>query len=244
MGLERRLSLNFVTARSAGVMQRSTCKEVLAKDALQGYLCDMTTPQERGHRVLDIDSLKGLAHPLRVQLLDTLSLYGPDTASGLAARLGESSGATSYHLRQLEKHGFVNEDPTRGNARERWWERTAGGIAVNPTDFPPNSAGRIAAEMIEREWDRGRSALLSDFTARGATELEKDWYDASTINTVNLLLTKEQLSALVSELEDVTERYAAKYKRRGDEGSRRVQVQLNAFPVLSATGPHNVGGTA
>jgi DNA-binding transcriptional ArsR family regulator len=208
------------------------------------YLCTMTTPQERGHRVLDIDSIKGLAHPLRVQLLDALSLYGPDTASGLAARLGESSGATSYHLRQLEKHGFVRDDPTRGSARERWWERSPGGIAVNPTDFPPNSAGRIAAEMIEREWDRGRNALLSDFTARGAAELEKDWYDASTIDTVNLLLTKEQLAALVNEVEDITDRYAAKYKRQGDPGSRRFQVQLNAFPILAATDDRNVGGTA
>lgn len=204
----------------------------------------MTTPQERGHRVLDIDSLKGLAHPLRVQLLDALSLYGPDTASGLGARLGESSGATSYHLRQLEKHGFVREDATRGNARERWWERSPGGIAVNPTDFPPNSAGRLAAEMIEREWDRGRAALLSDFTARGTVELDKEWYDASAINTVNLLLTHEQLAALVGELEDVTDRYAAKYKRQGDAGSRRVQIQVNAFPVLSANGPSDVGSTA
>lgn len=191
-----------------------------------------------------MEGLKGLAHPLRVQLLDALSLYGPDTASGLGARLGESSGATSYHLRQLEKHGFVRDDPTRGNGRERWWERTPGGIAVNPTDFPPNSAGRIAAQMIEREWDRARAALLDDFARRAPQELEKEWYDASAVNTVNLLLTREQLIALVTEIDDVTERYAAKYKREGDPGSRRVQVQVNAFPVMGAIAPANVSGTA
>lgn len=191
-----------------------------------------------------MEGLKGLAHPLRVQLLDALSLYGPDTASGLGARLGESSGSTSYHLRQLEKHGFVRDDPSRGTGRERWWERTPGGIAVNPTDFPPNSAGRIAAQMIEREWDRARAALLDDFARRGPQELEKEWYDASAVNTVNLLLTREQLTALVSEIDDVTERYAAKYKREGDPGSRRVQVQVNAFPVMGAIAPVNVSGTA
>ena len=67
-------------------------------------------------RQLDMESLKALAHPLRVQILDTLSTYGQFTASGLAERLGESSGATSYHLRQLERHGF---EIGRASCRER-----------------------------------------------------------------------------------------------------------------------------
>lgn len=204
----------------------------------------MPTPDDYGHRSLDHDSLKGLAHPLRVQLLDALSLYGPDTASGLAARLGESSGATSYHLRQLEKHGFVREDPARGSARERWWERTPGGITINQTDFPVNSAARLAAQMVEREWDRGRAAVLDDFTTRGPSELEKEWYDASAISTLNMWLTSAQLADLRDELQDVAERYAAKYKLVGDEGSRRVQVQLNTFPIMGANGASNVGGQA
>ena len=44
---------------------------------------------------------------------------GPSTASMLAREAGESSGATSYHLRELAKAGFVEEDPERGNARDR-----------------------------------------------------------------------------------------------------------------------------
>ena len=85
-------------------------------------------------RTLDMESLKALAHPLRVRILDVLSTYGQFTASGLAERLSESSGATSYHLRQLEKHGFVREVAGKGTARERWWERVPGGIN------PPSSA--------------------------------------------------------------------------------------------------------
>jgi DNA-binding transcriptional ArsR family regulator len=66
-----------------------------------------------------VESLKALARPLPVQILDVLSTYGAQTASGLAERLGESSGATSYHLRQLERHAFVREVEGRGTARER-----------------------------------------------------------------------------------------------------------------------------
>jgi DNA-binding transcriptional ArsR family regulator len=95
-----------------------------------------TTPAEHvpasQDRKLDVESLKALAHPLRVQILDRLSVHGAATASGLADALGESSGATSYHLRQLEKHGFAREVEGRGTGRERWWERTPGGISLSP----------------------------------------------------------------------------------------------------------------
>jgi DNA-binding transcriptional ArsR family regulator len=209
---------------------------MLAKNPLQQYLCIMTTlkrPTE-GIRHVDMTGLKALAHPLRVRILDTLSTYGSFTASGLAERLGESSGSTSYHLRQLEKHGFVREDTARGSGRERWWERTPDGITIIPTDFEPRSAGRAASELITREWQVSRDALLGDFLQHGSTRLEKRWFEASTLNTLNLRLTSEQLEQLVAELETVTERYAKLYKKSDVPGSRPVQIQVNAFPVMDA----------
>ncbi|MGW1769551.1 ArsR/SmtB family transcription factor, partial [Streptomyces sp. NPDC002073] len=76
---------------------------------------------ERSIRTLDARTLRGLAHPLRIRLLGALRHDGPATASRLAERLGESSGATSYHLRQLASYGFVEDAPEHGKGRERWW---------------------------------------------------------------------------------------------------------------------------
>src|SRR5918993_3162549 len=70
---------------------------------------------------LDARSLRGLAHPLRIRLLGLLRQDGPSTATLLADRLGLSSAATSYHLRQLAAYGFAVEDEERGVGRERWW---------------------------------------------------------------------------------------------------------------------------
>ena len=67
-------------------------------------------------RVLDTGALRALAHPLRVQIYDILSQYGPQTASSLAERLGESSGSTSYHLRALAKHDLIRSAPTAARA--------------------------------------------------------------------------------------------------------------------------------
>lgn len=71
--------------------------------------------------VLDAKGLRALAHPIRVQLVGLLRKHGPSTATRLAERLDVNSGTASYHLRQLEGAGLVEEDTERGNARERWW---------------------------------------------------------------------------------------------------------------------------
>ncbi len=39
--------------------------------------------------------------------------------------LGANTGTTSYHLRQLEKYGFIEEIPDRSTGRERWWRSVA-----------------------------------------------------------------------------------------------------------------------
>jgi DNA-binding transcriptional ArsR family regulator len=69
----------------------------------------------------DLGAMRALSHPLRLELLDRLRTDGPATASLLAERIGESSGATSYHLRQLARYGFVEEDVRDAKGRERWW---------------------------------------------------------------------------------------------------------------------------
>jgi predicted ArsR family transcriptional regulator len=65
--------------------------------------------------------LKALTHPTRLRMLGMLRIDGPATATTLATRLGINTGATSYHLRQLAQHGFVVDDESQGNGRDRWW---------------------------------------------------------------------------------------------------------------------------
>jgi DNA-binding transcriptional ArsR family regulator len=183
-------------------------------------------------RTLDMESLKALAHPLRVQILDTLSTYGQFTASGLAERLGESSGATSYHLRQLEKHGFVREVAGKGTARERWWERVPGGISLIPEGEAQSEAGKAASKTILTEWERSRSKLLADYIERSNDVLPDAWLQAAAISTVNLRLTTEQLKELNDGWMEFIEPFAAKYRGQNPPGSRPVQVHFNAFPVI------------
>lgn len=201
----------------------------------------MTDDQQRK---LDLESLKVLAHPLRVQLLEELSVHGAFTASGLAERLGESSGATSYHLRQLERHGFVREVEGRGTGRERWWERVPGGISLTPEGIVETEAGRAASAVVMREWEQTRTSQLQNFSERGLDEFGLDWVLAGTLATANLRLTREQLASVVESWERWFEETVAPLRGIDAPGSRPVQIHFNAFPVVGGveTPTDNVGG--
>ena len=183
--------------------------------------------------VLTSESLKSLAHPLRVRIYDELSSYGPMTASGLAERLGESSGATSYHLRQLERAGLVREDESRGKGRERWWERRPGSIAIpDARELPPGSSERLAVRFLEEEWYRTREQNVREFMAEGDTVFGPEWLDVATSDTINLRLTPDQLHALVTDIDLVLAKYIEAYKKTPTPGSRPVQIHVNAFPLV------------
>ena len=168
-----------------------------------------------------------------MRIYDELSAYGPLTASGLAERLGESSGSTSYHLRQLERTGLIREDTTRGKGRERWWERTPGSIAIpDARSLPPGSAERLAVRLVEDEWFRSRDQNFHEFLSEGDAIFGDEWLDIATSDTINLRLTPEQLTALVADIDVVLMKYIDAYKRTPTPGSRPVQIQINAFPLV------------
>lgn len=196
-------------------------------------------------RAIDLTALKGLAHPLRVQLLDALSAYGPATASALAERLGESSGSTSYHLRQLERHGFVRDARERGVGRERWWERVPQSISVEvQADTDP--AFRAASDLVLGEWQRSRTQRLRDFLAHGLDDLGDEWTAASLVSTANVALTKAQATELHTELAAVADRFVERYRDQKIAGARPFQIHLDVFPLLDGVvqqGAENVGGS-
>ncbi|WP_052436584.1 winged helix-turn-helix domain-containing protein [Georgenia sp. SUBG003] len=195
----------------------------------------MTTdeaPHERPQRVLDVVALKALAHPLRTQLWDAL-MAGPATASQLAERLGESSGLTSYHLRQLAKHGFIEEVPGRGTAREKFWRaveadtRIEHGRARTP-------AGREALAIFGDEWLRLRYRSAARYHERKRSGLEEEWAASAAELDTYLHATREELAEMVEEYTQLlaawTERLGGQSEDERPPGTRTVEIQFRAFP--------------
>ncbi|HKG50876.1 MAG TPA: helix-turn-helix domain-containing protein [Actinomycetales bacterium] len=188
-------------------------------------------PPERADDLhLDARNLRGLAHPLRVRLLGLLRTDGPSTATALAARLGLTSAATSYHLRQLATYGFIVEDTGRGQPRERWWRAAHRSTSMSLAEVADDPAAIEAGEVYLRGVAQSNAALVQGHLDELAV-LPARWRAAGALNDVLLRLTPEQTDELVERMWAVVEDYP-----RADEpgtqaaGTRRVNVQLQVFP--------------
>ena len=113
------------------------------------------TPLEPAVQVTDVRALRALSHPLRIRLLGQLRLNGPATASQLGRVVGESSGSTSYHLRQLAAYGFVEEVEDQGTARERWWRARHRMTSWQAADLIAQEGGEeVQNEMTRQQIDQ------------------------------------------------------------------------------------------
>ncbi|MDE0546970.1 transcriptional regulator [Microbacterium sp. C7(2022)] len=182
-------------------------------------------------RILDTGALRALAHPLRVKIYNILSQYGPQTASSLAERLGESSGSTSYHLRALAKHDLIRECSDRGTARERWWERPQGSVSFANPDSITTPAGRAATQVVMTEFLRDRNEELLTFVVRGISGEPKRWQESSMISTATARLTPEQAQALSERLMAIIDETVAEYRDQTGDDVRAVSIRNDVFPL-------------
>ena len=193
----------------------------------------MTEPRPT-YLLTDPAALDALAHPLRNKLLGLLRTEGPATASGLAERVGESSGVTSYHLRKLAEVGFVEEDVERGTRRERWWRALHTATSWSPADFLGNPEAHRASVSLRREWQRWQQRLL-DRWMQEETEWEPEWVAAADSADDLLVLTPDEAAALSAELWEVVQRHRAASLQAGREpgvdGAERVVVLFHTVPI-------------
>ncbi|MBR8641921.1 helix-turn-helix transcriptional regulator [Streptomyces tuirus] len=189
--------------------------------------------ESRNHQVrqLDARSLRGLAHPLRMQLLDALRFGGPATASQLAAKLGESSGATSYHLRQLAEYGFIEDAPERGKGRERWWKAAHGGLRFDDallTDSDP--AVRGAADLYVHEVATSQTRDVSTWLGNRDSWPE-EWSRVWDMSSWTLRLTPELTRDLVGKMHALIETYRDHEAAEDAPGAEQVRLHTHAFPT-------------
>ena len=189
----------------------------------------VSLPAER--RVLDAGALRALSHPLRVRIFDILAHEGPQTASTLAEILGESSGATSYHLRSLASHDLIREARNNQGGRERWWERPEGGIVYDSRAVQGSPAGEAALQVAVAEAMRRRHEELMDYFGSGIDKESPEWVDASASTTSGISMTAEQTTALIRKIEAVIDEAAETYRDQKGEGVRRVSVRTDVFPL-------------
>lgn len=179
-------------------------------------------------------ALKALTHPVRVRMLGMLRIDGPATATGLANRLGLNTGATSYHLRQLAQAGFVVDDQSRGNGRDRWWKAAH---SSTTTDSVVGYHDPEAREVTEA-YLQSVAVVMGELMQRAIEELPlvpEEWARASTFSDWVVTLTPARAKALVDALAGLMT--TGEEDTEDTEGAEKFVIQLAAFPF-----PGRVGG--
>ncbi|MDJ0346880.1 winged helix-turn-helix domain-containing protein [Streptomyces sp. H10-C2] len=187
-----------------------------------------STEPEKPTRHIDARSLRGLAHPLRMRILEFLNLDGPATSTRLAERLGENTGTVSWHLRQLAEHGFIEEEVGRGTKRERWWRAVKERRTLNSTEFryDPDTRGALSVyihELVQQTFGR-----VADYLA---DEWDGAWQGIGTLaDRTDLRMTPAQLHALNTELLAVIDRHTPAPGAEPGADALPVIVQIQSFP--------------
>lgn len=184
-------------------------------------------------RIDDLEALKGLAQPIRQKLWRLLLRRGPCTVGTLAGALGVDPGQSSYHLRELARHGWVEHAPELArDRRESWWravpEITAWGFEDFATPEGVTVVRHISQQIIRENLQRLRTFLHT--FQRWPT----DWQAASDASQSFLSLTADEARQMNAELHQVLRRWAQHghtARARGDTPGRQPYLHfMYGFP--------------
>jgi DNA-binding transcriptional ArsR family regulator len=178
-------------------------------------------------RVNNPRSIRALAHPARLAIINALATGDELTATQCAELTELSPSATAYHLKLLERYGFAEPASPRTDRRERPWRATGRRTTVDLDSSTP--AGASAASTVAAAYIDTTRAVALEFTAGEYAEPE-EWQNA-TLSNADLWLTVEEVDRISHELEAVLEPLRGRALR--DErpaGSRRVRVMNVVVP--------------
>jgi len=103
--------------------------------------------------IRDPKAMRALAHPLRIRLLEFVGVSGEATATTCADAVSESPANCSFHLRTLERYGFIERVPGK-TGRDRPYRITD--ISQSWSSDPDDPAASIAGAALDEaflEWD-------------------------------------------------------------------------------------------
>ena len=155
-------------------------------------------------RLTDPRALRAYAHPVRMRLMGLLRTEGPLTATRAADLLGESSGTSSFHLRQLAKYGLV-EEAEGGTGREKPWRATTTSTAWDTTgdDTPEMAAATsLLSTVVAEQYFEQLARWLEASPGEPA-----EWQRAAMLGDRLLYVTPAELEELRDRMREMLDEY-------------------------------------
>lgn len=186
--------------------------------------------QDHGiRRVADAQTMRALAHPVRIAIIEELIFGGAMTATEIGECIGESSTTCSFHLRQLARYGFV-EEAGGGKGRARPWRLTSIGYNIHSREDAESEVAADALLRMVRERQLGRFEQWLSTKA----SYPRRWRDAADNSAYLFYLTVEELEELNDEVQAILmprfrDRIANPERRPA--GALPVEMLILSYPI-------------
>jgi DNA-binding transcriptional ArsR family regulator len=185
----------------------------------------------------DVSRVAAVLSPIRRRILE--SFDQPESATEVARRLDLPRQKVNYHLRELEREGFLElaEERRRRGCVERRLRPTARSYVINPALL-----GRLTVDP-DQVRDRFSSTYLIAVAARIVREVNLLRRRAARVRKRLATLTLQAdinfrspaaRTAFAEELSDTVARLTAKY-HDPSPGSRKYRVIVGGHPVITKT---------
>jgi DNA-binding transcriptional ArsR family regulator len=146
--------------------------------------------------VTEVDELRALADPVRLDLFDLVQRDGPVTVEGACGVLGLAADTASSQLQQLAEAGLIDRDATGR------WSTSARGIYFEIPDEP--DAQRAARELSNTMLLKYAS-LPAEWARRIEPLLDVTWARAAGLFNARIELAPDELRRLQEDLERLLE---------------------------------------
>ncbi|MDO5743321.1 MAG: winged helix-turn-helix domain-containing protein [Micrococcaceae bacterium] len=181
--------------------------------------------------ISDPQAIRALAHEARLTVLEELfASQATRTATELATRCELTPSAMSYHLRALEKYGYVVRAASEGDGRERRWKAAGSQLVLGSLSDSTSAKNaylnvqlnafreRLSAEITRRDKER-----------KSGKEPEAD--RAPVLTTGMVFLSEPQRKEFIAKVYKLLHEYEelAEPEARGVDG-QRLYYMLSFLP--------------
>ncbi|MFF5791813.1 ArsR/SmtB family transcription factor [Paeniglutamicibacter sp. NPDC012692] len=183
--------------------------------------------------ISDPQAIRALAHEARLTVLEELfASQSTRTATELASRCNLTPSAMSYHLRALEKYGYVIRAANEGDGRERRWKAAGDELVLG--SLADSASAKNAYLNVQLNAFRDR--LSAEITRRDKERIAgivPDPDRAPMLTTGMVFLSEKHRKEFIARVYDLLYEYEAKAEpeERGVDGER-LYYMLSFLPEI------------
>lgn len=181
-----------------------------------------------------------MLQPVRLEILDRLR--EPDSAAGLARRMGQPRQRLNHHLRELERAGFLElvEERRKGNCLERLYRTRASHYLISPAALGP-----LAPTAPDALGDRFSWAHLTTLVGRALRDLTLLRRRADragkrlatfSLGTRVRFASPRAMAEFAERLTEAVAGLVAEYHDDGAPDGRSYEVFLGAYSAITDPG--------